>query len=128
MCVKVIVVLLAMFVVFGQGSLCGVKDGRKCRCLDGGREVYCMNSGYVKVPVISDEYKERVISLVLRGNLIEELWDGDIVLMKVLRLLDLRVQRSADCVVDRRVFRNRRLHVLGLCSYKVCTLHGNFHI
>ena len=88
---------------------------RKCFCRDF-QQVECMGSSLGRLPQMAKDIQSKVEILSLRANLINSLTDMDLVHYDSLRKLDLRLQRSCDCVYDARELEYPHLKVLGLCA------------
>ena len=90
-------------------SACPVQH---CRC--GAQKWDCGDSGLRRVPRVDDE---RVLIVSLRGCLLRELTDGDMIgLGDNVVALDVSQQRGYECVRDVRELAWPTVRVTGLCA------------
>lgn len=88
--------------------------GRRCHCKNA-REIRCLGGSLGRLPQISPDIQRDVVTLILRSNLISSISDIDLQGYNSLRKLDLRLQRTGECVIDFRKYNYPGLFVQGLC-------------
>ena len=109
------IVITVSFYGLGTYARCGIANERSCRCSNLLR-IKCVNSKFGRLPCMDLAVKRKMITLNLMNNYISMLTSKDLKDYIILRRLDLRFQRTGECVLPVDLTRWPGLMIRSLCS------------